>query len=66
MAFLTGRDVFYRLDILPQLIRQYIKTDDEKYLRQAEQICIDTAPKIKKFKRSITRKIEELKKVKNG
>jgi len=50
---------------LPKIIRKYRVTENEKYLRQAEQICIDSEPKVRKlrkFKRIVKVKMDELRK----
>lgn len=59
---ITGIDHLHRLLELPKMIRKYMITENEKYLRQAEQICIDSEPKIRKFKRIVKVKMDELRK----
>lgn len=63
---LTGKDFLHRLNYLPFLIKKYSKTEDVKYLKQAYQIINDTLPKIRDFKKIINRKLEILRKEKNG
>lgn len=59
---LSGKDHLGRLQILPALVRKYMKTEDTKYLRQSYQICNDSKKKIKEFKKIIDMRIESLKK----
>ena len=59
---ISGIDYLHRLLELPKIIRKYQITENEKYLRQAEQICIDSEPKIRKFKRIVKVKMDELRK----
>lgn len=63
---LTGADHIGRLQILPALIRKYMKTENVKYLKQASQICNDHKSKIREFKRIIEMKIVSLKKEKKS
>ena len=59
---ISGADHLHRLSKLHIIIRKNMITENEKYLRQAQQICIDSEPKIRKFKRIVRIKIEELRK----
>lgn len=64
MAFPSGADYLHRLNLLAPLIRKYMKTENIKYLKQAYQICNDTEPKIRKFKRMVNRRMEEIRRKK--
>lgn len=66
MAFPTGIDYMHRLNLVASLVRKYMQTENIKYLKQAYQICNDTEPKIKQFRKIVKRKMEEIRKAKNG
>jgi len=66
MAIPTGADYLCRLLLLPAIIKKYQETKDERYLNKAAQICIDNKVNVKKFKKILSRKIEELRESKKA